>query len=169
MPEHVYIARSSRLLKVGHSHEPKNRVRGQRCPETGERLWILFTVAGLVGAGRRAEREVQRAIAHLLRPEYGREWFTWDESVLPKVIQIIAKKGHLPVDNIGRKLRTKRVARDVTQVQLAKALGVTQAALSMIEDGKFQPADELHGKILRWIAGGGGIVGKAPRGANHKG
>jgi transcriptional regulator with XRE-family HTH domain len=66
--------------------------------------------------------------------------------------------------SIGRRLRQKRLERNVTQAQVADALGVSQAMLSQLEAGKLPPGDELDGKIRRWLASGG-VPGKAKRGA----
>lgn len=68
---------------------------------------------------------------------------------------------------LGRSLRTKRLERDVTQAQVAKALGTQQSMIAMVEDGSVEPADELLGKIRRWIASGH-TPGKAKRGPYKK-
>jgi transcriptional regulator with XRE-family HTH domain len=55
---------------------------------------------------------------------------------------------------IGARLKRARIARDVTQAQVAKALGVTQAFLSMVEEGVRVPSDSQAAKMLDWISGG---------------
>ena len=66
--------------------------------------------------------------------------------------------------SIGRKLRTKRLERDVTQAQLAKTLSTQQSMIAMVEEGTAEPGDELLGKMSRWLASGG-TVGRSKRGA----
>lgn len=68
---------------------------------------------------------------------------------------------------IGKTLKRTRVERKATQQQVADVLGVSQEVLSMIEDGRRAPGDDLLGKINDWIAKGG-VKGKAKRGAYQK-
>ncbi len=66
--------------------------------------------------------------------------------------------------SIGQRLRTKRISLDVTQAQVAAALKTEQSMIAMIEKGSAQPGEELHGRILRWLASGS-VAGRAKRGA----
>ena len=61
--------------------------------------------------------------------------------------------------SIGRKLRTKRLERDITQAQLADA---------MVEEGTTEPGDELLTRMNRWLASGQS-TGKAKRGPYKRG
>ena len=64
---------------------------------------------------------------------------------------------------IGKLLESTRKRRGATQEQVAEALGVSQAVLSMIEEGKRVPGESLLGKIADWLQGGA-TPGKAKRG-----
>jgi transcriptional regulator with XRE-family HTH domain len=69
--------------------------------------------------------------------------------------------------HIGRKLRTKRLERDVTQAQLAKALDTEQSMVAMVEAGTAEPGDDLLGRMNRWISSGTTST-KAKRGPYKK-
>lgn len=53
----------------------------------------------------------------------------------------------------GARLRRERIARKVTQAQLAKLLEVEQSAISMLETGQMRAGPLLAGKISAWLAG----------------
>ena len=71
------------------------------------------------------------------------------------------------MSKLGRALRTKRLERDVTQAQVAKALQTQQSMIAMVEEGSADPGDELTSRIKRWISSGT-VPGKAKRGAYQK-
>ena len=69
---------------------------------------------------------------------------------------------------IGSRMAKARTDRGVTQVELAKRLGVRQAMVSMIEAGEAEYSDELGKRIKSWIDSGEGPKEKAPRGPYAK-
>lgn len=64
---------------------------------------------------------------------------------------------------LGARLKAARLARKVTQDQAAKAIGTTQAFLSMVEEGVRVPSDSLAAKMLEWMSSGT-TPGKSKRG-----
>jgi transcriptional regulator with XRE-family HTH domain len=64
-------------------------------------------------------------------------------------------------NKLGRRLRALRIAVDLKQVSIAAALGVTQAAVSRIEQGKLEPSADLKNKVLVVMAALTKIVHKS--------
>lgn len=64
---------------------------------------------------------------------------------------------------LGARFKAARLARKATQDQVAKAIGTTQAFLSMVEEGQRVPGDSLAAKMLDWMSSGT-TPGKAKRG-----
>ena len=53
-------------------------------------------------------------------------------------------------EQIGKILRKMRLAKDITQLQIAEIIGTTQANYSLFEKGKRIPSDEIKYKIARF-------------------
>ncbi len=53
--------------------------------------------------------------------------------------------------NVKNKLRVLRAVKDLTQDQLASALGVTRQTIIAIENGKYNPSLELAFKISKYF------------------
>lgn len=49
----------------------------------------------------------------------------------------------------GQKLRAERERTGLTQLDVAKDIGITQAIISHIECGKYLPSEHLESKLLR--------------------
>lgn len=49
----------------------------------------------------------------------------------------------------GRNLRRARQQKNLRQLDLAKAVGVSQAAISMWESGRFDPGHLYRGRLLK--------------------
>ena len=64
-------------------------------------------------------------------------------------------------------IKTKRLARNLTQAQVAGALGISQEMLAMIESGKEEPGGPLAERIRRWLRSGG-AKGRSVRGPYKK-
>jgi transcriptional regulator with XRE-family HTH domain len=50
--------------------------------------------------------------------------------------------------NLGEKLRQLRQDQDLTQPELAEAIGIEQSYLSKLENGKYVPSSDVFGRIL---------------------
>lgn len=68
------------------------------------------------------------------------------DQTISGLIASIYRAGTVPaMDSLGTRVKQLRVARRMTQVALAKALGISQPALSMIETGA---TESLSGEVL---------------------
>lgn len=54
--------------------------------------------------------------------------------------------------NLGEKLRDLRHSRNLTQPELAEAMGIEQSYLSKLENGKYTPSSEVFDRILEAFA-----------------
>ena len=73
-----------------------------------------------------------------------------------------------PESRIGPWLRNARLRRDVTEAELARALGTEQSMVAMIERGDSSPGPDLLAKIREWIRSGHHTGPAAPRGPYQK-
>jgi DNA-binding XRE family transcriptional regulator len=72
------------------------------------------------------------------------------------------------MDDTARDLRALRVSHDLTQAQLAQAVGCSQEMIAQIESGKKQPGPRLARKIRAILASSSlpdPTLERAPRGA----
>lgn len=106
--------------------------------------------------GKGHSRESAAQIAHIsyrtagtLEKRYlhtGVPLLTVFESVTPQ-----PEKATAPLSVIGERLRSARLAVQMTQVDLSKAIGVTQSTLSRWESGKELPLDENQDALCRTL------------------
>jgi transcriptional regulator with XRE-family HTH domain len=57
----------------------------------------------------------------------------------------------LPAMEPGRRIRFVRTQHQLTQAQLARALGISAGLLSRIERGELRPSLEISQRLLSWI------------------
>ncbi len=153
----VYLIRCEHAFKIGATRHMGKRLAAIKTHSPFEHH-VLMDEPG----SRDTERKLKKFFAPL---KIHGEWFRWIDGVVERAHAIVSVcPVEEPLMKLGKKLRTKRLELDVTQAQAAQALGCTQAALSMIEDDKVEPGEELHGKIVRWLASGF-VQSRAPRGA----
>ena len=86
-----------------------------------------------------------------LRANHGREWFHSAPELMPLVLQTFEEAEAMPDFRVV--LREKRLERNLTQEEAAKAMRISQEMLAQIESGARSPSSATHDKITRWLSG----------------
>ena len=161
----VYVAGSERWIKIGHTSDPAGRVSGLRSPD-GDRTSVMHITECGWPFAKHAENEIHRSLRGPRTKDAGlfTEWYRRDLLDVDSVVKLIERQAAMSMKNIGKRIEKTRFERDQTQMQVARHLGVSQAVMSLIIDGRRTPSDELLTKIESWLANDG-IADKAPRGA----
>ncbi len=161
----VYMVRLGEAFKVGGSTDPVSRLAAIRSHSPLEPALVLSHPGSHLDEGM-LRRLFKREGLHICR-----EWFTWRDDVVGLATEaLLAKQFRDAMTPMaiskthGPMMKRARVARGLTQSQLAQLLGCKQAHVSMAERGKHGLGPGFVTKLEAWFHSAKPNHDVAPRG-----